>query len=98
MAGGLVENEFTICGNELGTGIHRGKILLRTDEDLENKLGVGAKLFEPSEEDLKQVEPYLNEFCDIFDIPYELIGKKPFKVIKPISKRPFGGNYCGQIV
>ncbi len=96
--GNIIENESSICGNELGTGIHRGKIFLRTEEDLEDKLGVGAKLFEPCEEDLKQVESYLKEFCEIFNIPYELIGKKPFKVIKPISKRPFGGNYCGQII
>ena len=96
--GNIIENDHSICGNELGTGIHRGKILLRTDEDLENKLGVGAKLFESCEEDLKQIEPYLKEFCDIFDVSYEFIKKKPFKVVKPISKRPFGGNYCGQIV
>ncbi len=112
MAGGLVivlglkflpdgkikDSDISICGNELGTGIHRGKIILRTDEDLESKLGVGAKLFEPDEDDLKQIEQYLKEFCEIFNIPYKLMSQKPFKVVKPISKRPFGGSYCGQIV
>ena len=112
MAGGLIialglkvlddgtvkENDHPICGGELGTGIHRGMILLRTDEDLTNKLGVGAKLFDITEEDLCAIEPFVKEFCEIFQIPYEIINKKPFKVIKPISKRPFGGNYCGQII
>jgi glutamate synthase domain-containing protein 3 len=96
--GTIVENDQTICGNELGTGIHRGKILLRTEENLEPKLGVGAKLFEITPDEFKEIEPFLREFCEIFDIPYEIIGRKSFKVIKPISKRPFGGNYCGQIV
>jgi glutamate synthase domain-containing protein 3 len=96
--GTIVENDQSICGNELGTGIHRGKIILRTEENLEPKLGVGAKLFNITPEEIKEIEPFLREFCEIFDIPYEIIRNKPFKVIKPISKRPFGGNYCGQIV
>jgi glutamate synthase domain-containing protein 3 len=96
--GTITENEQPICGNELGTGIHRGKIVLRTDEDLESKLGVGAKIYEIKPDTRKVIEPYLKEFCEIFDIPYEIIWTKPFQVIKPISKRPFGGNYCGQII
>lgn len=96
--GSVTESEESICGGELGTGIHRGKIILRTEEDLEPKLGVGATLFEITTEELKEIEPLLREFCDIYNISYEIIGKKPFKVIKPISKRPFGDNYCGQII
>jgi glutamate synthase domain-containing protein 3 len=108
MAGGLIivlglkiyndgtveESDQPICGNELGTGIHRGKILLRTEEDLEHKLGVGAKLYGATQEDLMKISPYLEEFCDTFNIPKEIINQKIFKVVKPISKRPFGGNYC----
>ena len=96
--GTVVESEQPICGNELGTGIHRGKIFLRTEEDITHKLGVGAKIFEINEDEIKEIEPYLNEFCEIFKIQYELIWTKPFKVIKPISKRPYGGNYCGTII
>jgi glutamate synthase domain-containing protein 3 len=97
-SGEIIENNYPICGNELGTGIHRGKIILRTEEDLEHKLGVGAKVYELEPTTLEVIEPYLKEFCEIFNIPYDIISKKPFKVIKPISKRPFGGNYCGQII
>ena len=96
--GSVVESEHSICGSDLGTGIHRGKIILRTEEDLEGKLGIGAKVFDLMDETMKDIEPYLKEFCEIFNIPLNIIEKKPFKVIKPISKRPFGGNYCGQII
>ena len=96
--GSVVESEHSICGSELGTGIHRGKIILRTNEDLEGKLGIGAKVFDLMDETMKDIEPYIKEFCEIFNIPYDIIQKKPFQVIKPISKRPFGGNYCGQII
>ncbi|MFX1411443.1 MAG: hypothetical protein ACFFA6_13915 [Promethearchaeota archaeon] len=96
--GNIVENQQIICGNSLGTGIHRGSIYLRTDENLEDKLGVGAKCFELSKEEQKDIGPYIADFCKLFSIPIEIIGKKPFKVIKPISKRPFGGNYCCQLI
>lgn len=96
--GTVAETDQPICGNELGTGIHRGKIFLRTEEDLTQKLGVGAKIFEINENESKEIEVYLREFCEIFNIPFELILTKPFKVIKPISKRPYGGNYCGQYI
>ena len=94
----FIESDEPICGGELGTGIHRGKIMLRTNQDLSSNLGVGAKIFETTEDDLASIEPFVKEFCEIFNIPYDIIHKKPFKVIKPISKRPFGGNYCGQII
>ncbi|MFX1274278.1 MAG: hypothetical protein ACFFBP_07625 [Promethearchaeota archaeon] len=96
--GKIVENCQTICGNELGTGIHRGKIVLRTEENIDSKLGIGAKLFDITDDEMAEIRPYLEEFCQIFNVPTDLLNKKPFKVIKPISKRPFGGNYCGQLI
>jgi len=112
MAGGLIivlgleidkngtvkESKYQICGGELGTGIHRGKIVLRTEEDLEKRLGVGAKVYELRKDTEKTIKPYIKEFCEIFEIPYEIIDEKPFQVVKPISKRPFGGNYCGNLI
>ncbi|MGV9172444.1 MAG: hypothetical protein ACOC44_05230 [Promethearchaeia archaeon] len=96
--GNVRENSHPITEGELGTGIHRGKIILRTEEDLSAKLGVGAKAYEICESELKQIDPLIQEFCDQYNVSRDLISQKPFKVIKPISKRPFGGNYCGQII
>lgn len=96
--GTVTENKYTICGGELGTGIHRGKIILRTEENLETRLGVGAKVYELKKDTEETIIPYIKEFCEIFEIPDELIDEKPFQVVKPISKRPFGGNYCGNLI
>ncbi len=96
--GEVVESGDPICGKELGTGIHRGKILLRTDEDLTPKLGIGSKLSDLRAEEMEEIKPYLKEFCSEFGLEETKLFNKPFKVIKPISKRPFGGNYCGNIV
>lgn len=94
----ISENKQPICGIDLGTGIHRGSIYLRTDEDLEDKIGVGAKISEITEEEQREINPIIADFCRTFNIPLNIIGKKPFKVIKPISKRPFGGNYCSRLI
>ncbi|TFF98053.1 MAG: hypothetical protein EU541_07360 [Promethearchaeota archaeon] len=96
--GTVIENDYPICGGELGTGIHRGKIILRTEENLENRLGIGAKVYELKKETEKTITPYIKEFCQIFKIPYDVMNEKPFKVVKPISKRPYGGNYCGNLI
>lgn len=92
--GSIIESDQPICGNELGTGIHRGTILLRTEENLKDKLGVGAKISDNGDIERTLIVPYLIDFCNTFDIPLDLISYKSFKVIKPISKRPFRGTYC----
>ncbi len=96
--GTILENGRTVCGNELGTGIHRGSIFLRTDENLDDKLGVGAKISDYGDAEQIEITPYLVEYCDTFNIPLNLITNKQFKVIKPISKRPFGGTYCNLLI
>lgn len=96
--GTITENEHPICGKDLGTGIHRGKIFLRTNENLEDRLGIGANLVEISDQETQMINSYVYEFCQIFNIPMEIITRKNFKLIKAKSKRPFGGNYCSQII
>ncbi|TFF98199.1 MAG: hypothetical protein EU541_07155 [Promethearchaeota archaeon] len=112
MAGGLIivlglefksdgtvsESKYPICGEGLGTGIHRGKIILRTVEDLGSRLGVGAKVYDLKKETEKTIKPYIKEFCDTFKINPDIINLKPYQIVKPISKRPFGGNFCGNLI
>ena len=94
----IIENQQPICGCELGTGIHSGSIYLRTDENLEERLGPGAKLFEVSKKEWQEIFPFIMNFCNLFNIPKKIINAKPFKVVKPLSKRPFRNNYCSQLI
>ncbi len=96
--GSIIENVQPVCGNELGSGIHRGSIFLRTDMNLEDNLGIGAKITEYGDIEKAEIAPFLTEFCEYYNIPLDFINKKPFQVIKPISKRPFGGTYCNQMI
>lgn len=94
----VVENQQPICGCDLGTGIHNGSIYLRTDENLEEKLGFGAKSYDVSKAELKEIFPFIMNFCKLFHIPKKIINAKSFKVVKPLSKRPFRSNYCSQLI
>jgi glutamate synthase domain-containing protein 3 len=96
--GTVLENQQPICGSNIGAGIHGGTIYLRTREDLDRRLGVGTKCAELSIEEQKEIMTYVSKFCRIFNIPVNTIRNVPFKAIKPISKRPFGGNYCSQSI
>ena len=96
--GTLFENRQPICGNNVGAGIHGGSIYLRTRENLDQRLGIGTKCSELSIEEEKELMTHVSEFCRIFNIPLDLVSDIPFKAIKPISKRPFGGNFCSQLI
>ena len=96
--GSIIDIDQSICGTELGTGIHRGSIYLRTDEKLEDKLGVGAKIVGYDGKEKEEIVPFLYEYCETFNIPIDLVINKQFQVIKPISKRPYGGTYCNKMI
>jgi len=96
---GIIEESVNpTCGNELGAGMHRGKIFIRTNINLEQNLGIGARQCECSKQELNDIKPFLEEFCFQFNVPLKMIFKKEFKVIKPISSRPFSKNYCSQLI
>lgn len=84
-----------VTEGSLGTGIHGGVIYIRGEVD-ENLLGVGAAFAAFEEADRKTLTPIFQEFSRHFDIPQELIWKRPFTKIVPGSARPFGNFYSGR--
>ena len=94
----VLENQHPICGNNIGAGMHGGNIYLRTGENIDQRLGIGTKCVELSGKEQNEVMTYVSDFCRIFNIPKDWISEIPFKGIKPISKRPFGSNYCSQLI
>jgi glutamate synthase domain-containing protein 3 len=111
MAGGLLitlgleinngkakESSEPIYGNCLGSGIHGGTIYIRTEDIPEHMLGIGAKIFDFTEEDRKLIQPLISNFCKYFGIPEKIIWSKPFKKIKAASKRPFAAAYTKDII
>lgn len=98
MAGGRVvilginREQEDIVGDWVATGIHGGALYIR-GEVPEFKLGVAAKIVEMDEEDKVFLRTVLKEFGEVFGYDSEVLLKKRFTKIAPLTHRPFGKMY-----
>jgi glutamate synthase domain-containing protein 3 len=60
----------------------------------ESKLAREVGIFEPTEEDRKELEEYLKDYCKDFKLDLKEILKEKFVKIMPKSTRPYGNMYC----
>ena len=80
-------------GNFTGTGMHGGKIFVRT----ENKIvGLPAQVIttKADEEDLKEIATYIEEFANKFGLDAKTIMESPFQVLTPDAKNPYHQLYA----
>ena len=97
LAGGLIivlgiGAENVPVGNFTGTGMHGGKIFIRTEENLTAlPQQVAAEI--AGEEDLRDIVPYVNEFAGYFGMDPTLLMKDRFFVLKPNAKNPYKQLY-----
>ena len=98
LAGGLIivlgigaEKEQPV-GNFTGTGMHGGKIFIRTKKELAAlPAQVAAEI--ASKDDLKEIESPLKEFSELFGMDASSILKDQFYVLKPNAKNPYKQLY-----
>jgi len=97
LAGGLIiilgigSSDLPI-GDFTGTGMHGGKMYIRTDKELANlPKQVVTRL--TTKEDMDEIMPYLTEFCNIFNLNAEEIAKDNFYVLTPNAKNPYKQLY-----
>lgn len=88
---GLYEDK-KITGYFCGTGMHGGKIFLRTDE-LPADLPAQVKAARATAEDLKEIEKYISGYCKYFDRKKEEIYSRGFFVLTPNSANPYKKLY-----
>ena len=81
-----------IVQSDLAGGIHGGTVYIRGDVP-DHNLGVYAVKDEFTDEDKEILIPVLKRFSELFNIPLDLIWKKKFTKIRPVSSRPFGKVY-----
>jgi len=98
LAGGLIvvlginaENESPV-GNFTGTGMHGGKIFIRSRHELVN-LPAQVALEPAKKDDLLEIKPYIAEFAENFEMNAEEILKDKFYVLKPNAKNPYKAIY-----
>lgn len=99
MAGGLVivlglgKDQLPV-GDFVATGMHGGKIFIRTQEIDQNLLGKEVKVVNLDKEDYKLLEKYVHNFCLYFGFDTKDILKSKFAKLFPFSHRPYGRLYA----
>jgi len=97
-AGGLIIvlgigcEDKTPVGRFCGTGMHGGKIILRSDE-LPTDLPKQVVAREATKEDLLEIEEYVSDFCDKFDMKKKEILEHKFYILVPDTKNPYKQLY-----
>ena len=89
---GLGRGDKRIVGNFPCTGMHGGKMILRSDCGGETFPGrVSAKPASP--EDLDEIRKYVSEYCRLFGGDADEVMRSPFTVITPDSSNPYRQLY-----
>ena len=88
----LVPAARRIVGNFPCTGMHGGKMFLRTDAaDIAFPWQVTARPAE--EEDLAEIRGYVEEYCQLFGCDVSEVMDSPFTVVTPDSRNPYKQLY-----
>lgn len=89
---GLENGTKSIVGNFPCTGMHGGKMFLRSDcKNITFPHQVSAK--EASDADKEELREYLSEYCELFGYNVEDLLDAPFTVVVPDSKTPYKQMY-----
>lgn len=89
---GLNDDGKNIVGNFPCTGMHGGKIFLRSKcEDIKFPSQVSAA--PASDDDKEEIKMYIEEFCKYFGYNSEELLKDDFTVVTPDSKNPYKQMY-----
>jgi len=75
-----------------GTGMHGGKIFIRTDKELSSlPAQVIAKV--AADNDVHEIAPYISEFAGYFNMDAQQLLKDRYYVLKPNAKNPYKQLY-----
>ena len=89
---GLGTNGKKIVGNFPCTGMHGGKLILRSDcRDIVFPDQVTAR--PATDKDITEIDRYVSEYCRLFGGDKEELTDHPFTVVTPDSKNPYKQLY-----
>ncbi|MBO4692989.1 MAG: glutamate synthase [Clostridia bacterium] len=89
---GLKSKDERIVGNFPCTGMHGGRMILRSDcRDIVFPAQVSKK--PATQKDLKEIKKYVTEYCRLFGDTVEGIMNSPFMIVTPNSKNPYKQLY-----
>ena len=89
---GLTDGSRPIVSNFPCTGMHGGKLFLRSD--CRDILFPGQVVARPAVQDeLREIEPHLHTFCRLFGGRCDALLRHPFTVVTPNSTDPYRQLY-----
>ena len=89
---GLTDDDKNIVGNFPSTGMHGGRIILRSNCD-KIKFPSQVHAQKATDDDLKNIIGYIKEFCKYFNFSESEILNSEFTVVTPDSKNPYKQMY-----
>jgi glutamate synthase domain-containing protein 3 len=97
LAGGLIVvlgigAEGAPVGNFTGTGMHGGRIFIRTEKELAAR-PAQVTVDVASKDELREIEPLVGEFAGYFDMDVKSLLTDRFLVLKPNAKNPYKQLY-----
>ena len=97
LAGGIIVvlgigEETVPVGDFVGTGMHGGRIFIRTNTKITG-LSAQVSLEITTDEDLLEIKPYLSEFADHFCMDAQRLMKDGFYTLRPNAKNPYKQLY-----
>ena len=97
LAGGIIivlgiGSDVLPVGNFCGTGMHGGRIFIRTDKELTG-LPAQVSLSVASADDLREITPYITEFAGYFDMEAGELLKDRYYLLRPNAKNPYKQLY-----
>ena len=97
LAGGLIVvlgigSEDLPVGNFTGTGMHGGKIFIRTGKEL-SRLPAQVTSEIACAEDMAEIAPVVREFAELFGMDARILMEDRFYVLKPNAKNPYKQLY-----
>lgn len=96
-AGGVIivlgrYSEAPLVGYFCGTGMHGGKMYLRSDE-MNIKLPAQVRVEEAAQADMEEIKNYISTYCKLFDADFDEIYGSKFYVLTPNSANPYKQLY-----
>ena len=89
---GLHQDGKPIVGNFPCTGMHGGKLFLRSDcADISFPKQVTART--ANKDDLAEIEDHIKKYCDLYGVDFDYIIGSEFTVVTPDSKNPYKQMY-----
>lgn len=89
---GLDSTDKVPVGPFCGTGMHGGKMFIRSN-DIPDDLPKQVVANEATKDDLKEIEGFLQEYCNKFNVSYEEVLQHKFYILVADTKNPYKQLY-----